>query len=63
VFTFARDAENYHAKLYERAMMDVIKDKVNAYHVCRVCGYVTHKKIPNECPVYGAPKEKFKTIE
>ncbi len=63
VFTFARDAESYHAKLYERTMMDVIKDKVNAYHVCQVCGYVTHKKVPNECPVCGAPKEKFKTIE
>ncbi len=63
VFTFARDAESYHAKLYERAMMDVIKDKVNAYHVCQVCGYVTHKKVPNECPICGAPKEKFKTIE
>lgn len=63
VFTFARDAEGYHAKLYERAMMDVIKNKINAYHVCQVCGYVTHKKVPNECPVCGAPKEKFKTIE
>ncbi len=63
VFTYARDAETYHAKLYERAMMDVIKDKVNAYHVCQVCGYVTHKKIPDKCPVCGAPAEKFKTVE
>lgn len=63
VFSFARDAESYHAKLYERAMMDVIKDTVNAFHVCQVCGYVTHKKAPKECPVCGAPREKFKTIE
>lgn len=63
IFEFARDAETYHARLYERAMMDVIKDKVNAYHVCQMCGYVTHKKIPNKCPICGAPKEKFKTIE
>lgn len=63
VFVFARDAESYHAKLYERAMMDVIKDKVNSYHVCPVCGYVAHKKIPKKCPVCGVPKEKFKTIE
>lgn len=63
VFEFARDAETYHAKLYERAMMDVIKDKVNAYYVCQVCGYVTHKKAPEKCPVCGAPKEKFKTVE
>lgn len=63
VFTFARDAETYHAKLYERTIMDVIKETVNAYHVCQVCGYVTHKKVPNECPVCGVSKEKFKIIE
>ncbi len=63
VFSFARDAESYHARLYERAIMDMIKVKVNAYHVCQVCGYVTHKKIPNKCPICSVTKEKFKTIE
>lgn len=62
-FSHARDAETYHAKLYERAMMNVIKDEVKAYHVCQVCGYVTDKKIPDNCPICNAPKEKFKTIE
>jgi len=62
-FSHARDAESFHAKLYERAIYQVIKDKVKAYHVCQVCGYVTDKKIPDKCPVCGAPKEKFKTIE
>lgn len=63
VFGHARDAETFHAKLYERAIYNVIKDTVNAYHVCQVCGYVTDKKIPDECPVCGAPKEKFKSVE
>jgi len=62
-FTHARDAETFHAKLYERAIYNVIKDVVKAYHVCQVCGYVTDKKIPEKCPVCGAPKEKFKTID
>ena len=61
-FSHARDAESYHAKLYERAIYHVIKDEVKAYHICQVCGYVTDKKIPAKCPVCGAPKEKFKTI-
>ena len=52
-------AESYHAKLYERAIYDVIKDKVSAYYVCQVCGYVTDKKAPDKCPVCGAPKDKF----
>lgn len=61
-FSHARDAESYHAKLYERAIYHVIKNEVKAYHICQVCGYVTDKKIPAKCPVCGAPKEKFKTI-
>jgi len=63
VFSHARDAESFHAKLYERAIYHVIKDEVKAYHVCQVCGYVTDKKIPKKCPVCGAPPEKFKTVE
>jgi rubrerythrin len=63
VFSQARDAETFHAKLYERAIYHVIKDEIKAYHVCQVCGYVTDKKIPDKCPICGAPKEKFKTIE
>lgn len=61
-FLQARDAEGYHAKLYERAIMNVIKHKVKEYHVCQVCGYVTDQKIPKQCPVCGAPQEKFKTV-
>ena len=62
-FGQARDAESFHAKLYERAMYRVIRNEIKAYHVCQVCGYVSDKNIPNTCPVCGAPKEKFKTIE
>ena len=63
VFSHARDAESFHAKLYERAIYNVIKDIVKAYHVCQVCGYVTNKKLSDKCPICGAPKEKFKSIE
>ena len=62
VFSHARDAESYHAKLYERAIYHVIKNVVKEYHVCQVCGYVTDKKIPKKCPVCGAPPEMFKTV-
>lgn len=61
-FTHARDAETFHAKLYDRAIYQMIKQEVKAYHVCQVCGYVTDKKIPAKCPVCGAPGESFKTI-
>ena len=62
-FSHARDAESFHAKLYERAIYHVIKDEVKAYHICQVCGFVTDKNKPDECPVCGAPKARFKTID
>ncbi len=61
-FSHARDAEGFHAKLYERAIMRLIKNEVKAYHVCQVCGYVTDRKAPKKCPICGAPKEKFQAI-
>lgn len=61
-FSHARDAETFHAKLYERAIYHMIRDEVKAYHVCQVCGYVTSKKIPDKCPICGAPKDQFKTV-
>jgi rubrerythrin len=61
-FSQARDVEVYHAKLYERAIMKVIKDEVSAYQICQVCGYVTDRAAPDKCPVCGAPKDKFKEV-
>lgn len=61
-FSQARDAEGFHAKLYERAIMRLIKNEVKAYQVCQVCGYVTDKRAPKKCPVCGAPKEKFQRV-
>lgn len=63
VFSQARDVEGFHAKLYERAIYNVIKQKVKAYYVCQVCGYVADKAVRKECPVCGAPKDKFKAID
>jgi rubrerythrin len=61
-FSQARDAESYHMKLYDRAIYHLIKDEIKAYHVCGVCGYITDKPIPDECPICGAGKDKFKTV-
>ena len=62
-FSQARDAEAVHMKLYERAIYHLINDRMKAYHVCEVCGYVTDKKIPDACPVCAAHGDKFRTIE
>ncbi len=41
----------------------MIREEIPAYHVCQVCGYVSDTKIPDNCPVCGAPKDKFKTVK
>ena len=63
VFSHDRDAETFHAKLYERAIFQSMKEDVKAYQVCQVCGFVTDKKAPKKCPVCEAPREQFKAIE
>ena len=63
VFSQARDAESFHAKLYERAIFQSMKEDVKAFHVCQVCGYVTDKKAPKKCPICGAPEEQFIAVE
>lgn len=62
-FSHARDAESFHAKLYEKAIYHMIKDEMKDYHICQVCGYVTDRNKPDKCPVCGAPKERFKTMD
>lgn len=63
VFGQARDAEGYHAKLYDRAIYHTLKNKETTYHICQVCGYVADGKAPEKCPVCGAPKDKFKSMD
>lgn len=62
-FSHARDAEAAHAGLYKKAIGHMVAEEETSYYVCEVCGYVTDGFIPDECPVCGAPKEKFFEVE
>ena len=66
-FTFAIEAEQTHAKEYERALKSMKEKKdleQTPYHVCPVCGYTfVGSEIPDICPVCSAPKEKFEEIK
>lgn len=35
----------------------------SSYYVCAACGYVSENEAPEKCPVCGAVKSKFKSIE
>ena len=63
VFGYHRDVERGHARLYEKALDRMLDPQGVEYYVCEVCGYVSMGMLPDECPICGAPKDKFKRIE
>ncbi len=63
VFSQARDVEDGHAKLYKKALDHLIAQRTTEYYTCQVCGYVADAKLPNNCPICGAPSSEFTKIE
>lgn len=61
-FSYARDVEEGHARLYKKAMEHMLQDEVSDYYVCGVCGYTSDGVLPEECPICGAMREKFTKI-
>jgi len=62
-FSQSRDVESRHAELYKKAMNDMLADRHTVYYVCQVCGYVSEDAAPDNCPVCGAVKTKFKLVD
>lgn len=62
-FSHARDAEEFHAKLYKKAIDHMIGERDTSYYVCQVCGYVVDGQPPDNCPVCNAPREQFRPTE
>ena len=62
IFSFSRDVEREHAKLYEKALQHMLAERETEYYVCGVCGYVSDGTLPDECPICGAPRERFRRI-
>ena len=59
---YSRDVERGHARLYEKALQHMLGDGDTEYYVCGVCGYVSDGLLPDECPICGAPKNKFRKV-
>jgi len=62
VFSQDRDVEAEHAKLYKRALNDLIAQRFTQYYICPVCGYIAERDRPETCPVCGAPKASFEIV-
>jgi len=62
IFSYSRDVERGHAKLYEKALEHMLGDVETEYYVCGVCGYVSDGELPEVCPICGAPGERFRRV-
>ncbi|OGN92509.1 MAG: hypothetical protein A2Z75_08975 [Chloroflexi bacterium RBG_13_50_10] len=62
-FSQARDVDGVHGKLYQKAAQHLTVDTETTYYVCQVCGYVSDGLLPDQCPICGAPQNKFKKID
>jgi rubrerythrin len=58
----ARDVEAFHSQLYKKAMNDMLSERDTEYYVCQVCGYIAEDEAPENCPVCGSVKGKFKHV-
>jgi rubrerythrin len=59
MFTWARDVEEVHARLYEKALEHLLAEEDPTYYICDVCGYVADGAIPDKCPVCGSDAKVF----
>ncbi|OKY78362.1 MAG: Rubrerythrin [Candidatus Methanohalarchaeum thermophilum] len=65
-FKYALKAEEKHAEKYKEAKEAVEKEEtydLDDVQICSVCGYTTEGEAPENCPICGASKDKFKTFE
>lgn len=61
-FGQARDVEERHAALYKHALGAMLRDETRDYYVCQVCGYVTEREVPDQCPICNAGRNKFRLV-
>ncbi len=65
-FDYANKVEKIHAGLYKEAIEAVDSGKdlpASDYFVCQICGNTVKENAPDNCPICGAPKERFNKID
>ena len=63
VFSQSRDVEAVHAKLYKRALNNLIAQQLTKYFICTICGHITERELPESCPICKAHKSKFQEVK
>ena len=62
VMGYSRDVEKGHARLYKKALAHMMAEEDVEYYVCQVCGFVSDGTLPDECPICGASKDRFRQV-
>lgn len=65
-FTWANKVEKVHHNLYQKALQALEagqKLKDEPYFVCQACGYTVVGEAPEQCPICGAPRNRFKRVD
>ncbi len=62
-FRFANEVEKVHAQLFKKALENLDTHADAKYYVCGVCGYTVEGVVPDNCPVCGSPRDKFRKID
>ena len=62
IFGFIRDVEKEHARLYSKALDHMVAEAEAEYYVCGICGHISDGDLPDECPICGAPRERFRKV-
>jgi rubrerythrin len=57
-FTYAKEAEQVHAKLYKEALDNIDNEEEIFYYLCPVCGNI-EKFVPEKCSICNIPGTKF----
>ncbi len=65
-FDYANQVEEIHFKLYNKAIGALSEGDMmpeQAIFVCSFCGNTVEGEAPDKCPVCGAPKKYFKSVD
>ena len=62
-FRYANEVEKVHAELYQKALDNAASYDVEAFYICPLCGYTIENEPPEKCPVCGAKKESFFSVD
>jgi rubrerythrin len=62
-FTFANTVEKVHAKLFEKALENLGRNKEVDYYVCQVCGHTIEGAPTGPCEICGAAQQAFHKID